>query len=282
MPYICGQCRTGFPGFSLACPECGGWNTLKPDLRMSGPGGARPVALPAVGSPLIPRIRTNVDQLDRMLGEGFVPGSSVLLTGPPGAGKSTLLLQVLKSMKTSSLYVSGEESVQQIKLRADRLGVNSRRIFLLFEMNVKKMARHIDELKSKVVVIDSIQTVYTDTSDTLPGSSTQIRKCTYILRRLAQQRDFVLILVGQVTKARTAAGPKLLEHAVDVVLSLDAEKEQSQQRNLSALKNRFGSTGPGAVLLMSGAGLLFAPDRGLAGYPGGPGGARSPIRAKRC
>lgn len=167
-------------------------------------------------------------------------------------------MQLLKKMNIASLYVTGEESLQQLKLRANRLGINSKHIFLLFEMNVNKIAAHIQETASKVVVIDSIQTMYTDLSDTLPGSSTQIRKCSYILRRLAQQKSFVLIIIGQVTKDKKAAGPKLLEHAVDVVLYLESEADNRHQRVLFASKNRFGSTGPQCILFMKKTGLAFS------------------------
>ncbi len=165
-----------------------------------------------------------------MLGGGFVPGSSVLLVGPPGVGKSTFVIQILEKMDVPSLYVTGEESVDQVKLRANRLKIHSKDIYLLFETNVNKIVSHIDDIETHILVVDSIQTTYTDTSDTLPGSSTQIRKCTYILRRAAQKKNFILVLIGQVTKDKTAAGPKLLEHAVDVVLHLEVPDEKSNNR----------------------------------------------------
>ena len=258
MPHICSNCQRSFPTFHLSCPDCGVWNSLKRHSAQISHEDARPVALPKIGSFVVPRIKSRVDHLDDLLGGGFVPGSSLLLIGPPGAGKSTLLMQVLKRMKIASLYVTGEESVQQLKLRADRLKINSHHIFLLFEMNVNKIAENISEAASKIVVIDSIQTMYTDLSDALPGSSTQIRKCTYLLRRLAQQNSFVLILVGQVTKDKKAAGPKLLEHAVDVVLSLEVDDGKQHHRILFASKNRFGSTAPRCMLYMRKSGLVFS------------------------
>jgi DNA repair protein RadA/Sms len=209
-----------------------------------------------VSSP-VPRLKTNIGQLDLLLGGGFVPGSSVLLIGTPGAGKSTLVMQVLRKMNVQALYVSGEESIQQLKLRADRLKINSPNIFLLFETNVSKIIPHLDTCRPGILVVDSIQTVYSDASDTIPGGPAQIRKCSYLLRRSAQQKGFILMLVGQVTKGKRAAGPKLLEHAVDVVLYLETEDEGGPQRELYAHKNRFGSIAPRCRLMMREAGLEF-------------------------
>jgi DNA repair protein RadA/Sms len=193
-----------------------------------------------------------------MLGGGFVPGSALLLIGPPGAGKSTLVMQVLSAMGLPSLYVSGEESVQQLKLRAERLHINSPGIYLLFETNVNRIARLIGEARRLgAVVIDSIQTVYTDASDALPGSLTQVRKCSYILRRLAQNRNLILMIVGQVTKDNRAAGPRILEHAVDVVLSIEVQESPPYGRILVPLKNRFGSTQHRCRLTMGDAGIAF-------------------------
>jgi DNA repair protein RadA/Sms len=217
-----------------------------------------PISLPKINSYVLPRTKTKIDQLDILLGDGFVPGSSILLIGPPGAGKSTLVLQVLKKMNISSLYVSGEESVQQLKLRADRLKINSKNIYLLFETNVQKIVSQVNETSPKVLIIDSIQTMYTNLSDALPGSSTQIRKCTYILRRLAQQKYLILIIVGQVTKDMKVAGPKLLEHAVDVVLYIEVVENKTIHRVLFATKNRFGSTIPRCTLYMRKTGLVFS------------------------
>jgi DNA repair protein RadA/Sms len=202
-------------------------------------------------------MKTHVDEFDTLLGGGFVVGSSLLLTGPPGAGKSTLLLQLLQSSGESSLYVSGEESVQQLKLRADRLHINSRAIAVMFESNVNIVISHVREAPPGLLVIDSIQTAYTDLSDSLPGTTAQIRKCTYLLRRLAQEKEMVLLVVGQVTKGMQAAGPKMLEHAVDSVLSIGMSDESPAVRCLSVAKNRFGPAGCSLSLPFTADGFVF-------------------------
>ncbi|MBI5021791.1 MAG: AAA family ATPase [Ignavibacteriales bacterium] len=258
MTYICSKCDRSFPTFHLSCPDCGTWNSLKQNAKHFSHEDAHPIALPNIDSFVVPRNKTRIEQLDMLLGDGFVPGSCVLLIGPPGAGKSTLVMQILKKMNVPSLYVTGEESVQQLKLRADRLRINSKCVFLLFETNVNNIVLHVNETSAKVLVIDSIQTMYTDVSDALPGSSTQIRKCAYILRRLAQQQNIVLMIVGQVTKDKKVAGPKLLEHAVDVVLYIEVEEDKHHHRILFTTKNRFGSTVPRCLLYMRKTGLVFS------------------------
>lgn len=257
MPYDCTGCGRTYPNFQLACPDCGRWNSLRKQTNVICNPSAQPVALAKIESFLVPRIKTRIEQLDILLGDGFVPGSSVLITGPPGAGKSTLLMQLLKRMNIPSLYVTGEESVQQLKLRADRLKISSQNILILFETSVSAVLSHVDQTKIRMLIVDSIQTIYSDAASALPGSPTQIRKCSYILRRLAQQKNLVLIIVGQVTKNKTAAGPKLIEHAVDVVLHLDIQEGQSHHRILFASKNRFGSTAPRCMLYMRNTGVVF-------------------------
>jgi len=258
MIYFCSHCRRSFPAFQLSCPECGSWNSFKQQTNPHLHEDAQPISLQKINSFVLPRTRTRIEQFDALLGNGFVPGSSALLTGPPGAGKSTLVMQVLKKMNIPSLYVTGEESVQQLKIRADRLKIKSKYVYLLFETNVNAIVSHVTDINTKILIIDSIQAIYTDTSDALPGSSTQIRKCAYILRRLAQQRDLILIIVGQVTKDKKSAGPKLLEHAVDVVLCIEVDSAKHNQRILFASKNRFGSTLPRCTFYMRKSGLVFS------------------------
>ncbi|MEO8168426.1 MAG: ATPase domain-containing protein [bacterium] len=255
MKYICHHCNKTFRKYHISCPECGTWGSLSPQGLVFDESRSKPLPLPAIRALATPRIGSGVAQLDVLLGGGAVPGSTILLVGAPGAGKSTLLLQVLNAMNRKSLYVSGEESVEQLKLRADRLSINSENILLLFEPEAEKVIGQAVELKTDAVVIDSIQTLYTSLSDTLPGSGTQIRKCTYLLRRAAQQYHFVLIIIGQVTKESKAAGPKLLEHAVDVVLHVTIE--MNDNRTLFASKNRYGSVEPRCTLLMKPNGLEF-------------------------
>jgi DNA repair protein RadA/Sms len=257
MPYICSTCNAIVHTFQLSCPDCGQWNSLRKHHGVIAHSDSQPVPLPRIESFVVPRIRTKIEQLDSLLGSGLVPGSSVLVVGPPGAGKSTLVIQILKTMNIPSLYVTGEESIQQLKVRADRLKIHSEKILFLFETNVNTILAHIHQTEIQMLVIDSIQTMYSDVSHALPGSPTQIRKSTYILRRLAQQRNLILIIVGQVTKTKAAAGPKLIEHAVDVVLHLDILEDQSRHRILLASKNRFGSTAPRCMLYMRKTGLVF-------------------------
>ena len=225
--------------------------------RASGPRGIPPLPLPDVVASPVARMKTHAGVFDALVGGGLVVGGSVLLTGPPGAGKSTLLLQLLDVSAERSLYVSGEESVQQLKLRADRLHINSRAIAVLFETNVNTVISHLQSDPPTLLVIDSIQTAFTELSDSLPGTPVQIRRCTYLLRRTAQEKGIVLLIVGQVTKGMQTAGPKMLEHAVDVVLSLGMSGENQGVRTLAVVKNRFGPAGCAVSLALAGDGFVL-------------------------
>ncbi len=257
MQYICAACKHVFQQFRLTCPECGGWKTIVPGTPACDPGVNAPVPLPGISVEHVVRVTAGEVTVDRVLGGGFVPGSSLLLAGPPGAGKSTLLLQLLDSMRLPALYVSGEESVQQLKIRADRLKINAPYISLLFETHVENILAQLKRSPAGVLVLDSIQTVQTGTSSAIPGSPTQMRKCAYLLRREAQERDVVLIIVGQVNKQNRAAGPKLIEHALDVLLFLESDEQDPQRRILSTSKNRFGSTVPCCFMTMGECGFVF-------------------------
>lgn len=197
-------------------------------------------------------------EFDRVLGGGIVPGSLVLIGGDPGIGKSTLLLQVAASLATgdsSVLYVSGEESAQQIKLRADRLGIDSASLYLLAETNLARVLQHIEEMRPALAVIDSVQTVYLDELESAAGSIGQLRECTMRLMRLAKSLHIPIFLVGHVTKDGAIAGPRVLEHIVDAVLYLEGERFHAY-RLLRGVKNRFGSTNEVGVFEMSGEGLV--------------------------
>jgi len=184
MDYRCTVCRKGTEAFSLLCPWCGAWLTLKGGEEETPGALARP--LNEVMLPSVDPWKTHLRHIDELLGGGFVGGSSVLLTGAPGSGKSTLLLQLLDASGRSALYVSGEEGAEQIKLRANRLHIDTDAIAVVFETNIRPVALCARKRPPGFLVIDSIQTMYTDLSDALPGTTTQIRKCGYILRRLAQ------------------------------------------------------------------------------------------------
>jgi DNA repair protein RadA/Sms len=255
MPHRCTNCENETEEFGLLCPWCGAWMTLR--HVQEAEGGSPPLPLPEVVAASLMRMKTHMGAFDALLGGGFVVGSSLLVTGPPGAGKSTLLLQLLNGSGEMSLYVSGEESVQQLKLRADRLHINSRSIAVLFETSVNSVVYHVRKAPPKLLVIDSIQTLYSDLSGSLPGTTAQIRRSTYLLRRLAQEKAMILLVVGQVTKGLQAAGPKMLEHAVDCVLSLGMCEENPALRTLTVVKNRFGPAGCFLSLPLSGDGFLL-------------------------
>jgi len=244
------------------CPGCGNWNSL---LEESGPKrvkthnirSIKPVSLADIPSSPIYRFTSGNGELDRVLGGGIVPGSLVLLGGDPGIGKSTLLLQVADSIAQQGktvLYLSGEESAGQIRLRAQRLGVNNSAIYFLNEQNIDLLKDYLQELNPDLIIIDSIQTVYSEGLSSIPGSVSQLRECTAQIMDLAKKSDRVFFLVGHVTKDGALAGPKVLEHMVDVVIYFEGEKHFSF-RLLRGVKNRFGSTDEIGLLEMSGLGL---------------------------
>ena len=263
--YVCSECGCESPKWMGRCSECGAWNTMVEDVRI--PKSATvPQAKPAHGFSARPlssinaddehRFVTGISELDRVLGGGIVKGSVVLLSGDPGIGKSTILLQVCGALQNELdiLYVSGEESPVQIKLRAKRIGLESERVSIMSETDVQTVCEYIASAKPDLVIVDSIQTMQHSDISSSPGSIVQVRESTNLLLRTGKSLDIPVILVGHVNKGGDIAGPKVLEHIVDTVLYFEGERNQSY-RILRAIKNRFGSTNEIGVFEMGEAGL---------------------------
>lgn len=217
-----------------------------------------PVPITQISASEDDRLTTQIGEFNRVLGGGFVPGSVVLVGGDPGIGKSTLMLQAASNLSESYgsvLYVSGEESMPQTKLRADRLGINSDKLYLLCETDIDLVETHIDDLNPRIVVIDSIQTMYSSSIQSIPGSISQIKETGAQLLSIAKSQDIPIIIIGHVTKEGAIAGPKVLEHMVDAVLYFEGE-QQHIYRILRAIKNRFGSTNEIGIFEMSSEGLV--------------------------
>lgn len=268
--YTCQQCGGQSARWQGRCPECGAWNSLQEELlerkalgmALSAGAGASPVAMDSVESAPEERFSSGLDELDRVLGGGFVQGSLVLLGGPPGIGKSTLLLQVarhLASQRPPVLYVSGEESPRQIRLRAERLGPVPGDVLLLPETSLEAIEARIQEVGPGLVIVDSIQTLFRSDLAPAPGSVTQVRECAASLMRLAKTRGVPVILVGHVTKGGEIAGPRVLEHLVDTVLHFEGHGVHSV-RALRSIKNRFGGTHEVGLFQMGARGLDPIPD----------------------
>ncbi len=259
--YVCRDCGYDAPKWSGQCPNCGAWNTLSKMTVTKSSSVSKVTSLADVKARDADRVPSGITEFDRVLGGGFVPGQVVLLTGEPGIGKSTLLLQVANALRRGILYITGEESLGQIKLRADRLGVNSGTINLLPETNVESI---LDTLNSRsagrqpansgLVIIDSVQTLTSSTSDSAAGTVSQVRDSAQALGKWAKEANVPLILVGHVTKSGSVAGPKVLEHLVDTVLFLEGDKFR-QFRLLRSLKNRFGSVDEVGVFKMGEKGM---------------------------
>lgn len=266
--YVCQECGGSQPKWMGRCPDCGEWNTLvetivgrdgRASLSSQMPlTGVRavPQRLSEVGESGMERIPLPMLEFSRVLGGGIVPGSLVLVGGDPGIGKSTLLLQVasLLTEEGDVLYVSGEESAQQIKMRAQRLGIESDRLCLLIETNLDAIAAHIQQLRPRMAVVDSIQTVYLDRLTSAAGSVSQVRESASQFVRLAKSLNVPIFLVGHVTKAGAIAGPRVLEHIVDTVLYLEGDRFHTY-RLLRCVKNRFGATSEVGVFEMGQQGL---------------------------
>ncbi|MFQ5681013.1 MAG: DNA repair protein RadA [Candidatus Omnitrophota bacterium] len=270
--FTCQSCGYQAPKWLGRCPDCSGWNCfVEEDYRGSGPvagerllaqgvsvASAEPVLLESVEAIKDKRILTNIGELDRVLGGGIVPGSVTLVAGDPGIGKSTLSLQVVSGLARaghSVLYISGEESLQQVKLRASRLtDKEAPRFYLVNHTDLGAMVAAIDKLSPAFVIVDSIQVISSNDLSSGPGSVSQVRHCAATLTALAKSRGLAMFIIGHVTKEGTIAGPRVLEHIVDTVLYFEGEK-YSLYRILRAVKNRFGSTNEIGVFEMNGAGL---------------------------
>jgi DNA repair protein RadA/Sms len=260
--FVCNDCGHESAKWLGKCPGCGNWNSLleesSPKRTPSRKGHRlQPVALSEIPNTPLYRFSSGMGELDRVLGGGIVPGSLILLGGDPGIGKSTLLLQVADFVARADkkvLYLSGEESAGQIRLRSQRLDINSSSVYFLSEQNIDLLPSYLQELNPDLVIIDSIQTVYSENISSIPGSVSQLRECTAKIMQMAKTSDRVFFLVGHVTKDGALAGPKVLEHMVDVVIYFEGEKHFSF-RLLRGVKNRFGSTDEIGLLEMSGLGL---------------------------
>jgi DNA repair protein RadA/Sms len=244
------------------CPECGGWNTFQEELIrkesfLSPSNLEELISIDKIETLQEARISSGSKELDIVLGGGIVNGSLIIVGGEPGIGKSTLLLQMANSLAESHgsvLYLSGEESREQIKLRAERLGKLSSGLYVVSETDLSCIVQYIERLNPNILIVDSIQTIYHNDLTSPPGSVGQIRDCTYQLMRIAKQSGLVVFLIGHVTKEGLIAGPKLLEHMVDTVLYFE-ENSQHPYRMLRAVKNRFGSTNEVAIFEMTSGGL---------------------------
>ena len=263
--FVCDSCGSDSPKWEGRCPACGEWNTLvefkqdRQDGRANawiGSSELAPQELSQVSGEDLPRLQTSSGETNRVLGGGIVPGSMVLIAGDPGIGKSTLLLRIAADIAEvgDCLYVSGEESTAQVKMRANRLGVSGERVFLLQATVLEEVMRRVESMQPALVMVDSIQTMHDDSLSSTAGTVAQIRECTRGLMEWAKSRNVPVLLTGHVTKGGDIAGPRVLEHMVDVVLYLEGDR-LSSWRLLRSVKNRFGSTNEVGVFEMSEKGL---------------------------
>ena len=269
--FVCNECGADFSKWQGQCPECGQWNTVQ-EIRLaksaaksvstgarSGYAGtsAEVQQLSAINLEEQPRFTSGIGEFDRVLGGGLVPGSAILVGGHPGAGKSTLLLQTLCYLANSfdALYVTGEESLQQVALRAKRLGLQADALKMYSETNIEAIEHTVAQLKPRILVVDSIQVMYTESLESAPGSVSQVRECAARLTRMAKQTGMVLFLVGHVTKEGAIAGPKVLEHMIDCSIMLEGGSD-TRYRTLRGIKNRFGAVNELGVFAMMEKGLI--------------------------
>ena len=258
--YLCSSCGDDHPKWNGQCPSCNEWGTLSEfkvskDRKIINQKSEKPIDLKsAYNTPQLERFLTKINEIDRVLGGGILPGSIILLGGNPGIGKSTLALQLLSKLKKISLYVSAEESKDQVAIRADRLLIASSQVHISSENNIDYILDQCVQLKPSLLIIDSIQTIYNDRLDALPGSVSQIRECGQQLLQFAKQNNTSILIIGHVTKEGTIAGPKMLEHMVDTVLYLEGDDRQDH-RILRSDKNRFGNTHEVGIFQMEVNGL---------------------------
>ena len=268
--FFCSNCGASSPKWIGKCHACGEWNTYveevvgreteeeekkrswRPDQR--GNAGPQPVAIPEIKAGQVIRLTTPNEEFNRVLGGGIVPGSLILMGGQPGIGKSTLLLQLALQIPAKILYVSGEESEDQLKMRADRIGNPSPNCYILTETNTSKILQHAQNLDPQLIVIDSIQTLSSPHIESMPGSISQVRECAGELQRFAKETNVPVVIIGHITKDGSIAGPKLLEHIVDTVLQFEGDQHYTY-RILRTLKNRFGSTDEMGIYEMVTGGL---------------------------
>lgn len=282
--YFCTECGNETPRWLGQCPSCGAWNTLVEHVDKPGPigrGKSAPVGISRTAQRLCDvtgdselRFPTGMGELDRVLGGGAVAGSLVLVGGAPGIGKSTLLLQICNNLCSGRtvLYVSGEESERQLKLRAERIGVKTGSLYILSETRLSDILTSVETLKPDILIVDSVQTLYNEQNDATPGSVSQVKDCTMALMQLSKTDGITVFVVGHINKDGAIAGPKVLEHMVDCVLYFEGE-ENSTYRLLRSAKNRFGSTNEIGVFEMNERGLTEVPNPSKILLEGRPEGA---------
>lgn len=265
--YFCSNCGYEAPKWMGKCPSCGEWSTFveelirkdaaskQEDTRTFREGKSVPMTLREIKADEEPRIDMQDTELNRVLGGGLVPASVILIGGEPGIGKSTLVLQTILKLKgIRSLYVSGEESARQLKLRAERIGIENDDCLIVCETNLDDIFKHVKQVSPQLLIIDSIQTVYSDALESSPGSISQVRECAASLLKFAKQSGTPVLLIGHITKEGSIAGPKILEHIVDTVLQFEGDQHY-MYRILRSIKNRFGSTAELGIYEMNQTGL---------------------------
>ena len=270
--YVCQECGYDSVKWLGRCPGCGAWNTMVEEkvqpskdtkgLRLGLSDAAPPQPIATVETEDLPRFLTGSAELDRVLGGGIIPGSVVLIAGDPGVGKSSLTLSVCAAVARAGkkvLYVTGEESTRQVRMRADRLDALAEGLYVVSETNLETIARHIENTCPELLIIDSVQTIFRPDIESAPGSVSQVRECSVELLRIAKTQGIAAFLVGHVTKDGSLAGPRVLEHIVDTVLFFEGEKN-AEYRVLRAVKNRFGSTNEIGLFEMRDTGLADVPD----------------------